>query len=132
MTEIKHTPGPWFSKRAGTPQDGEYDYAIIAKIGGEPMVIAEAFGRVSETKKACAEANARLIARAPELLAENEKLRGMTKRADLEQLFIDLEEYFDGMADAEFFPDSASATPNAEMRLLVSIKEAQAVIKENG
>lgn len=65
--EVKHTAGPWAYKRADHPTDGEYDFAVRA--GGK--VIAEAFGRVDhgEAGKRPAEANARLMAAAPELLA---------------------------------------------------------------
>lgn len=72
MTQIdsmKHTPGPWTSKQSLKPVDGEYDFAISAEIDGRNRCIAEVFGRVSETHRPNAEANARLIAAAPELLA---------------------------------------------------------------
>ena len=64
-----HTPGPWTYRRALQPVDGEYDYAITAVIAGEPDCIAEAFGRVNLDIRLGAEANARLIAAAPDLLA---------------------------------------------------------------
>lgn len=35
----------------------------------------------------------------------------------------DLRDYLDGRADAEYFPDSAAPHPNAEMRLLVKLRE---------
>lgn len=59
------TPGPWRVRRAQYPVDGAYDYAIY----DEPLVqvIAETFGRTSVTNWPDAEANAHLIAAAPEL-----------------------------------------------------------------
>lgn len=69
MSDVKHTPGPWVARRALKPVDGEYDFAISARNGGAP-VLAEAFGRAADTNgtNLPAEANARLIAAAPELL----------------------------------------------------------------
>ena len=65
-----HTPGPWTYRRAKYPVDGSYDYAIAAKVGGQEFcIIAEAFGRVADAVWPDAEANARLIAAAPDLLA---------------------------------------------------------------
>lgn len=65
---MKHTPGPW---KANGPSPGNIkgfddggDYAIIS--GG---IIAEAFHRIDDNTFVDAEANARLIAAAPELLA---------------------------------------------------------------
>lgn len=60
-----HTPGPWTTKRAQLPVDGAFDHAIIAS----GTVIAEAFGRSGVTIYHDSEANARLIAAAPDLLA---------------------------------------------------------------
>lgn len=42
--------------------------------------------------------------------------------AECMELFAELEEYFDGMADAEQFPDSPGMIPNDEMRHLVAIR----------
>ena len=58
---MKHTIGPW-SVRG--PAGIDKDYAIV----GDYSIIAEAWGRVGETKYPDAYANARLIAAAPELL----------------------------------------------------------------
>lgn len=79
MTE--HTPGPWQSMRSKAPHDGEYDYAIGAE--GAP-VLAEAFGRTADGGRPPAEANARLIAAAPDLLAQLDMVVGdlvMLRRA---------------------------------------------------
>lgn len=38
------------------------------------------------------------------------------------------EEYFDQKADAEYFTDSPSPHPNAEMRLLVAVREALSLL----
>ncbi len=63
------TPGPWSAQRAKYPVDGEFDYCIGAMVNGQTKCIAEAFGRVSVDGRPNAEANARLIAAAPDLLA---------------------------------------------------------------
>jgi hypothetical protein len=52
-------------KRAEVRVDGEYDYAIFAN----STIIAEVFGRAGQTVFPPAAANARLIAKAPEMLA---------------------------------------------------------------
>lgn len=65
---MRHTPGPWTCKKALTPVDGAFDYAIAAEVDGRPQVIAEAFARSGQTSFPPAEANARLIAAAPDLL----------------------------------------------------------------
>jgi hypothetical protein len=75
------TPEPWSIRRAHYPQDGEYNWAIIANA----LVIAEAFGRVSkgEEGKRPAEVNGAFIvasrAAIPELLNEIDRL---TKERD--------------------------------------------------
>lgn len=56
--ERRWTPGPWAVSGI---------YCIKAVIDGSSYVISEAFGRVSERTRPNAEANARLIAAAPEL-----------------------------------------------------------------
>jgi hypothetical protein len=66
VSETKHTPGPWYTKRAEIRVDGEYDYAIY---DANKEVVAEAFGRTSVTNFPPAEANAHLIASAPDLYA---------------------------------------------------------------
>jgi hypothetical protein len=63
--ETRFTPGPWTCRQAKTPIDGEYDFGIFAN--GVPGCVAEAFGRTSETHRPDAEANAHLIAAAPDL-----------------------------------------------------------------
>ncbi|MBW3095668.1 hypothetical protein [Pseudohoeflea coraliihabitans] len=74
MTESKHTPGPWGAERAAFPVFEAYDFAIRASVGHGPVVIGEAFGRATQTVYLPAEANARLIAAAPDLL---EALEGL-------------------------------------------------------
>ncbi|MCW5605997.1 MAG: hypothetical protein KIT18_15760 [Burkholderiales bacterium] len=69
-----HTPGPWVVRRAKFQVDGAYDYGIGAMIDGHERCLAEAFGRVAEDVYQDAEANARLIAAAPCLLAALESL----------------------------------------------------------
>lgn len=63
--DSKHTPGPWVAQRSPATHDGQYDFAIH---GVKATVIAEAFGRDSRGNIVAAEANARLIAAAPDLL----------------------------------------------------------------
>lgn len=62
--EPQHTPGPWRAKRSSRASDGEFDYGIL---DAEGEIIAEAFGRVSETKRRPAAHNAALISAAPNL-----------------------------------------------------------------
>jgi hypothetical protein len=73
MTAAAHTPGPWEVLRALHPSDGGWDWGIGAQLGGENdpklFCIAEVFDVVDRGKNAPAEANARLIAAAPDMLA---------------------------------------------------------------
>ena len=105
-----HTPGPWSIKRAKVPTDGEYDWAISAQFGGRPYCIAETVGRCASDIRLPAEANARLVAAAPDLLAANEELLILVRRAqqrlcsylcpegsdDPQECMNDLLEMFDG------------------------------------
>lgn len=70
---MKHTPGPWSYKPAnhGTLASVQYDPAYVES-GCNPVCICHHGG--SYPDKATAEANARLIAAAPELLAALESL----------------------------------------------------------
>ena len=61
---MAHTPTPWGKRRALRPVDGEYDCGIWAEIEDRPHVIAECYGRVSDTIRPDAEANAAFIVRA--------------------------------------------------------------------
>lgn len=63
------TPGPHQVRRAKTPNDGEYDYAIGAEIDGREYCIAEVFGRVGESVRPNAKATATLFAAAADLYA---------------------------------------------------------------
>ena len=63
-----HTPGPWIVKRANLKVDGAYDWAVGADIDDGLYCIAEAVGRAAEDVWLPAEANARLIAAAPDAL----------------------------------------------------------------
>lgn len=67
MTETKWTPGPWSTKAARRPVDGEFDWGIVATIDGVPRIIGEAYGRASNNVRPNAEANARLISAAPDM-----------------------------------------------------------------
>lgn len=68
MSKTKHTAGPWEARKALHPSDGGWDWGIAADVGGKQRCIAEAFEVVGRDVKAPAEANARLIAAAPDLL----------------------------------------------------------------
>lgn len=61
----EHTLGEWTVTRSKGLHDGQFDYAISA---GKHRVIAEAFDRDARGNIVAAEANARLIAAAPEML----------------------------------------------------------------
>lgn len=76
MTETKWTPGPWSTKAARRPVDGEFDWGIVATIDGVPRIIGEAYGRASNNVRPNAEANARLISAAPDMAEALEKLLG--------------------------------------------------------
>ena len=64
MGERAHTKGPWSVRRSAHKHDGAYDYAINA---GDALVLAEAFGRDAVGRHPNAEANAYLIAAAPDM-----------------------------------------------------------------
>jgi len=97
----KHTPGPWALEPASMGFGGVYGP------DGE-IVFALAYARPDERPEAECEANAHLIAAAPEML---EALR--------EAL-----EYFDGKADAEYLPGRAAPVGNREMQLCGEIRAA--------
>lgn len=64
----RHTPGPWSNERIwDTPES-----RIHARVEGVPMALAEVFTMRNAGEK---EANARLIAAAPELLEVLRKVR---------------------------------------------------------
>ena len=78
MKEAKHTPGPWFTHR-----DGFSSVYVEARVGGGMLQEVACCGPTNEGSDQ-QEANARLIAAAPELLdalrgllaLEEENLRG--------------------------------------------------------
>lgn len=75
MATNESTPGPWVIRHSYGRGDEALDIGIVADVlmAGEdvprPAVIAEAFGRVGQNTYMNAEANAHLIAAAPELYA---------------------------------------------------------------
>lgn len=69
MTNIKHTPGPWTVKWLDVSHAMIYDASGMNVV---PRMIAE--------RGAPTEANARLIAAAPDLLSEIERLRAALAR----------------------------------------------------
>lgn len=63
---MTHTPAPWTVRRASKPDNvGGFDYAIFDDDG---KIIAETFQKVDVGAERPCEANAKLIAAAPELL----------------------------------------------------------------
>ena len=92
----KHTPGPWMPRRAVKPDNtGGYDWAIIAP---DKAIVAECFEVVDWAENGVdfdtrpVEANARLIASAPDLLETLQQL---------EYWFNTDAEILDAMTDAE-------------------------------
>lgn len=86
MTQTKHTPGPW--KLEGNPRFDEETgcYAGGYGIVGELEIICELCERLAPLE---AEANARLIAAAPELLETLERLTyEAERRAGVPKHFI--------------------------------------------
>ena len=96
MTESKHTPGPWWIKGPSpglptNPCDDGGDYAIYAnfddpRFNGKPRIIAEVINKVDWGIEAPAEANAALIASAPDLLAACEAINKAEERVVRENL----------------------------------------------
>ena len=91
-----HTPGPWMPRRAVKPDNtGGYDWAIIAP---DKAIVAECFEVVDWAENGVdfdtrpVEANARLIASAPDLLETLQQL---------EYWFNTDAEILDAMTDAE-------------------------------
>ena len=80
MSKAKHTPGPWEAYRSTVPgpQEGMWQVAAIAD-GGDCVCdlwrLEESTHDAWELSEEDAEANARLIAAAPELLAAFEACR---------------------------------------------------------
>jgi hypothetical protein len=68
VTNAQHTAGPWTPRKAKHSSYGGWDWGIGAKVGMYERCIAEAFEVVDCGIKVNAEANARLIAAAPEML----------------------------------------------------------------
>lgn len=84
-------PGPYEIERAKRPQDGEFDYGILAVIDGRKQVIAEAFGRTGEFTRVHAYGTARLLATAPDLLGFAKVMQDfMTRDDDLAALKANL------------------------------------------
>ncbi|ODT12038.1 MAG: hypothetical protein ABS35_41010 [Kaistia sp. SCN 65-12] len=71
LGEADHTPGPWIVQRSLHRQDGEFDFAIH---GDGVPVLAEVFGRDAHGGTPPADANARLIATAPEMAEALDRL----------------------------------------------------------
>jgi len=67
-----HTPGPWTVRRSTLTHDDAYDFAIS---GDGVPVFAEVFGRDANGALPPAEANALLIAAAPDLLGTLKAIR---------------------------------------------------------
>lgn len=80
MAQSKHTPGPWSFTAAGRVMSDRYSQPFGVVEAGKKNLICGCFGDVAGGETT-AEANARLIAAAPELL---EQLRIVTD--DLEKV----------------------------------------------
>lgn len=72
----KHTEGPWGSRR--TRGNNHFEYSLLRSLGGIPGQFASIEFSNSET----AEANAKLIAAAPMLLAACEQAMAAATHAD--------------------------------------------------
>ena len=89
MTESKHTPGPWKADGNGVITGGEH---FCTSIATTPVVFwrdKSTYGHEIQEKHfeqyaLEAEANARLIADAPDLLEENTRLRAEVERLKAE------------------------------------------------
>lgn len=99
----EHTPGPWNLVRLASAFDSRVvGYGIKYGAAGNRLAMVDGEGNSSDHN----EANARLIAAAPDMLAA----------------LKECEEYFDNRADAD--GDSTGFTPNAEMNMLVMVRAA--------
>ena len=116
MTDTQYTKGPWEAHY----NDHYWSVYIPWERGGKIGRYCQSVADVPNLSDSHApewlrkeggfneEANARLIAAAPELLEALKTAR----------------EYFDARADAESFPDSAGCHPNEEMVMLIAIDAA--------
>jgi hypothetical protein len=77
MGEMKHTPGPWEWDNGLLPPDGPERFADIYTVGGD-IIIASFNERIPE-----GEANAHLIAAAPDLLEAGQELQSARKAQKL-------------------------------------------------
>lgn len=82
MNKTQHTPGPW---RQYLPEPDDSYCLIFSECGGITVAQAERWNRENETERTEAEANARLIASAPELLYA---LESLTSEINLRKLNI--------------------------------------------
>ena len=99
-----HTPGPWETKRAATPEAFP-QFGVYAENGnGRDLAHVVSAGT---TRHAETEANARLIAAAPEML---EALRAMVARAP----FIDQSATAEGLANCEALAKARHAIRQSE------------------
>jgi hypothetical protein len=71
-SDMKHTPGPWFEPTESAAKYGFPRWDIIAKDGDGVQYIAKALP--VEASKEKRQANARLIAAAPDLLSASNRL----------------------------------------------------------
>ena len=125
MTETKgtgHTPGPWRIKK--------YSNEIVAdNVPKGPMHVADvrgwgyltgeghgALGLGHDEAIAIQTANARLIAAAP-------AMREALEEGINSNLLDELDEYFEGMADAEYVLTQASPVPNREGAFWIALRE---------
>ncbi len=120
--KARHTPGPWNTKRAKVPIDGEFDYAIIAQFDGKPLVIAEAFARIAAEIRPDAEANACLIAASPKLLRAAQVLVAHIEaamKAKLKEF-----EFQEGYDDVELTADGSYKLSDARLAIASALGES--------
>lgn len=83
MSAAKHTPGPWIVSHAGTGRDGKFviDEYFVTVDGADMAIAADIIDPITGK---LSEANARLIAAAPDLLAALQELADdISERHDL-------------------------------------------------
>lgn len=88
MSGVKHTPGPWAAKAGATsyPECDDVDcyVAVLSPAGREVVSLYERYS-LRPDDRGCWEADARLIAAAPDLL---EALEGLLGNAEIARLHL--------------------------------------------
>ena len=117
MTETKHTPGPWVDKRINTGS-ARCPIPVYQACSGYSILICSVYG-----DRTASEANASLIASAPDMLNRIEKLKGaiaaLLGKEELEQIQLSIPLCSSPAADK-------AAALNAIQVLLEELKETGA------